>query len=139
MGTDHGGFALKNYLKSALEARGWVIHDFGTYSEESVDYPDFIHPVAQKVNDGIIPVGIIFCGSGNGANIVANKYPKVRSALCWNVEVARLARWHNDANILALPGRMLEPAVALEIAETFLKTGFEGGRHIRRIEKIPIH
>jgi ribose 5-phosphate isomerase B len=103
-----------------------------------VDYPDFIHPLAKLVNDGRYPLGIILCGSGNGAQMVANKYPNVRAALCWSVEIARLARQHNNANILALPGRFVEFPLAAEMTEVFLTTPFEGGRHEQRVKKISL-
>jgi ribose 5-phosphate isomerase B len=110
----------------------------GTYSADSVDYPDFIHPLAKGVNDGKYKRGIIICGSGNGAQMVANKYPKVRAALCWSAEIARLARQHNNANILALPGRFIDFDTAAGLAEIFLTTAFEGGRHSQRVNKISI-
>ncbi len=134
--SDHGGFAMKQYLIEKLQQKGYQIKDFGTYNEESVDYPDFIQPVAKAVNGGEYPLGIIMCGSGNGAQMTANKYDNIRAALCWNEEITRLARLHNDANILSMPGRFLDFDLAVKIAEIFLDTEFEGGRHIRRIEKI---
>jgi ribose 5-phosphate isomerase B len=136
---DHGGFEMKEYLVKHLSDLGFMVKDLGTFSKDSVDYPDFIHPLAKVINDGIYKLGIIICGSGNGAQMVANKYPHVRAALCWNVEIARLARQHNDANILSLPGRFVSFELAGEMAEVFLNTPFEGGRHLTRVDKIEIH
>ncbi|MDP2424320.1 MAG: ribose 5-phosphate isomerase B [Bacteroidales bacterium] len=136
IGSDHAGFRLKEAIKDILLKNDYAIQDFGTYSNESVDYPDFTHPVAKGVNDGIFSWGIVICGSGNGANMTANKYRFVRAALCWNVEIAYLARLHNDANIIALPARFIAEEVALEAVKVFLATDFEGRRHCRRVEKI---
>ncbi len=127
---------MKEFLKNKLEELGYRVKDMGTYSEESVDYPDFIHPLASAVNKGEFPMGIILCGSGNGAQMTANKYPGVRAALCWSPEQAMLARAHNNANIISLPGRFVSNEVALEMLMNFLNTDFEGGRHERRVEKI---
>lgn len=136
LGCDHAGFELKEIIINRLKARGILFHDFGTYSSESADYPDFAHAVAKSVNSGEFEKGILICGSGNGVNMTANKYPGVRAALCWNMEIARLARLHNDANILSLPGRFIDPEVALSALDAFLETDFEGGRHQIRVEKI---
>ena len=136
MASDHGGFAMKEYLKAKLEMDGYEIKDFGTFSEDSVDYPDMIHPAAKAINDGEIERGIIMCGSGNGAQITANKYPNVRAGLCWTVEQAELTRLHNNANIMSLPGRFVDFELAWEITKKFLSTKFEGGRHTKRVEKI---
>jgi ribose 5-phosphate isomerase B len=136
---DHGGFEMKEYLVKYLNDLGFMVKDHGTFSKDSVDYPDFIHPLAKAINDGVYEKGIIICGSGNGAQMVANKYPHVRAALCWNVEIARLARQHNNANILSLPGRFVSFELAGEMAEVFLNTPFEGGRHLTRVDKIEIH
>ena len=138
IGSDHAGFELKQYLIEKLSESGYRFKDFGTYSTESVDYPDFIHPVAKSVNDGIFERGIVICGSGQGANMTANKHPEIRSALCWDMEQAKLSRQHNNANIIALPGRFVNFDTAVEMIKTFFNTEFEGGRHQRRIEKIPI-
>ncbi len=135
---DHAGYQTKKYLIDILKQRGYSIIDFGTNSEESADYPDFAHPMAQAVVNKDADFGISLCGSGNGINMVANKYPGIRSALCWEPELARLARFHNDANVCALPARFVSQDDALSIVEAFLSTDFEGGRHIARIEKIPI-
>lgn len=136
MGCDHAGFYLKQKIKDILLDRGYMIEDFGTYSDESVDYPDFAHAVAKVVNDGFFERGILICGSGNGVNMTANKYRFVRAALCWNSEIAYFARLHNDANILSIPARYIDDEVAIETVKVFLNTDFEGGRHIPRIEKI---
>ncbi len=134
--SDHGGYELKQYLIGELTRAGYKITDYGTHSTESVDYPDYIHPVARAVNDGQFPFAIIMCGSGQGASMTANKYPNVRSALLWDVEQAKLTRRHNDANIVALPGRFIDFNIAVQIVEAFLNENFEGGRHIKRIRKI---
>jgi len=136
LGSDHAGYLLKKFLIENLVNNGYQVKDYGTFSEESVDYPDFAHLVAHSVNEGVYDRGILICGTGNGVNITANKYPKVRSALCWNEEIAKFARLHNDANILALPARFIDFNVALNVMNIFLTTGFEGGRHQKRIEKI---
>ena len=136
MGSDHGGYAMKEFLKQKLIDQGYEIKDFGTFSEDSVDYPDMIHPVAKAVNDGNIEKAIIMCGSGNGAQMTANKYPNVRAGLCWTVKQARLTRLHNNANIMSLPGRFIDFEEAWKITKAFLSTDFEGGRHNNRVEKI---
>ncbi len=136
IGSDHAGFELKTYLIDTLSREGFVFEDFGTHSTDSVDYPDYIHPVASAVNAGTYEKGIVICGSGQGANMTANKYPGIRSALCWDLEQARLSRQHNNANILALPGRFIDFDVAAEAVKIFMHTAFEGGRHSRRVEKI---
>lgn len=138
MACDHAGFELKEFLKSSLIERGLEIKDFGTYTSDSVDYPDMIHPLAKEINEGIYPFGIIMCGSANGVSMVANKYPNVRCALCWQEEIAQLAKQHNNANIIALPARFISKEKALSIVDAYLNTEFEGGRHQKRVEKIPI-
>jgi len=138
IGSDHGGFELKQYLIENLSKEGYLFNDLGTYSEDSVDYPDFIHPVARNINDGTNEFGIIICGSGQGASMTANKYTNVRAALCWDLEQARLTRQHNNANIISLPGRFLDFEVVIEMVRVFLDTDFEGGRHINRINKITV-
>jgi ribose 5-phosphate isomerase B len=138
IGSDHGGFELKQYLIKNLSAEGFQFMDFGTHSEKSVDYPDFIHPVAKRINEGKYPFGIILCGSGQGASMTANKYPNVRAALCWDMEQAKLTRLHNNANIISLPGRFVDFDVAVKMVQIFLDTDFEKGRHINRINKIPV-
>lgn len=137
IGCDHAGFPLKNRIVSLLEDLGYEVEDFGTNSTESVDYPDFVHPVARQVASGQAHLGIVMCGSGNGVAITANKHQGIRAALCWTEELASLARQHNDANVLALPIRFIAEDLALKIVEAFLRAEFEGGRHQRRVEKIP--
>jgi ribose 5-phosphate isomerase B len=136
IGSDHAGFHHKTAIVRWLEQHGYEVMDAGTDSESSTDYPDHIHPVADAVEQGHAKLGIILCGSGNGAAMTANKHQGIRAALCWNTELAALARQHNDANILAIPGRFVEESLALEMVEVFLSTPFEGGRHQRRVDKI---
>ena len=136
IGADHAGFYLKGKIIEFLESKGYEVKDFGCFSEESIDYPDFAHPVAEMIEQNTGMLGILICGSGNGINMTANKHKGIRSALCWNTEIAALARQHNDANIVALPARFISEQEALEIVATFLGTAFEGGRHQRRIDKI---
>jgi ribose 5-phosphate isomerase B len=137
IGADHAGFKLKEIIIKDLLSKGYEIKDFGCYSEDSIDYPDFGHPVAELVENNEDMLGILICGSGNGINMTANKHQGVRSALCWKKEIAELARQHNNANILALPARFITDSEALEMVYTFLNTSFEGGRHQNRINKIP--
>lgn len=136
LASDHAGFPLKQFLIAKLQAEGLVIHDFGTYSEESTDYPDFAHQLGNAINKGDFERGIVICGSGNGVNMVVNKYPNVRGALCWNAEQAQLTRQHNDANVLSLPGRFIDVQEAWKAVQLFLETEFEGGRHQRRVNKV---
>lgn len=136
--SDHAGFELKSIIEGYLEADNKEIKDFGTYSAESCDYPDFAHPCAKAVETGECYPGIAMCGSGNGIAMTLNKHQGIRAALCWTPELARLARQHNDANVLVLPARFINPVDALAIVDTFLETPFEGGRHQRRIDKIPV-
>lgn len=138
MACDHAGFELKEFLKSALTERELEIKDFGTYTSDSVDYPDMIHPLAKEINAGNYEFGIIMCGSANGVSMVANKYQNVRCALCWEEEIAQLAKQHNNANIISLPARFISKEKALSIVDAYLNTEFEGGRHQKRVEKIPI-
>ncbi|MGE4540249.1 MAG: ribose 5-phosphate isomerase B [Bacteroidales bacterium] len=138
LASDHGGFEMKSFLAEKLRAAGYEVVDFGTNSPESVDYPDMIHPLADAIAYGKYPLGVIMCGSGNGAQLAANKHKGVRAALCWDVELARLAREHNDANILSLPGRFISFELAWEMVQVFLNTDFEGGRHEQRVKKIEI-
>lgn len=137
LGCDHAGFPYKQAIVDLLTARGCRILDFGTSSPDSVDYPDFIHPAAKAIEAGEAGLGILLCGSGNGVAMTANKHQGIRAALCWTAELARLAREHNDANALALPVRFISEANALTIVGAFLDTKFEGGRHARRVGKIP--
>lgn len=136
IGADHAGFILKGKIIQFLESKGYQVKDFGCFSEESIDYPDFAHPVAEMVEQNTGMLGILICGSGNGINMTANKHKGIRSALCWNKEIAELARQHNDANIIALPARFISEEEALDIVDAFLGTAFEGGRHQRRVDKI---
>jgi len=136
--SDHAGFFLKEKVLAYLIKEKYDVKDFGCFSEEAVDYPDFGHPLANAVSAGDFEYGISICGTGNGINMVVNKHPGIRSALCWNEEICRLARAHNDANILALPGWFISESEALLIIKTFLSTSFEGGRHARRIGKISL-
>ncbi|MDD2488000.1 MAG: RpiB/LacA/LacB family sugar-phosphate isomerase [Bacteroidales bacterium] len=136
MASDHAGFELKEYLKQELISQGYNIKDYGTFSTDSCDYPDIIHPIAKDINNGIYPLGIIMCGSGNGVQMTANKYLNVRCALCWNEEISSLARQHNNANICSLPARFILKEEALKIVLIFLNTDYEGGRHQKRVEKI---
>jgi ribose 5-phosphate isomerase B len=137
IGCDQGGYTLKEFLKIKLAESGYSVRDFGSYSADSIDYPDMAHPVASAVNNGQFPMALLICGSGNGVCMTANKYAGIRAALCWNTEIARLARLHNDANILCLPGRFISESEALTALMVFLTTDFEGGRHKTRIGKIP--
>ena len=136
--SDHAGFDTKQAVIAFLKEQGIEYKDFGTYSTESCDYPDFAHPCAISVESGDCYPGIAICGSGNGINITLNKHQGIRAALCWEPELAQLARAHNNANILVMPGRFISNEKALEIVKTFLSTDFEGGRHQRRIDKIPV-
>ena len=136
--SDHAGYILKEKLYKYLIDENYEVKDFGCFSEEVVDYPDFGHPLAKAVASGEFDLGISICGTGNGINMVVNKHPGIRSALCWNEEISRLARAHNDANICALPGRFISESEALLIIKAFLNTDFEGGRHKRRVEKISL-
>ena len=135
--SDHAGYELKSIVEGYLEANGLDFEDFGTFSAESCDYADFAHPCALAVESGKCYPGIAMCGSGNGINMTLNKHQGIRAALCWNTELAALARQHNDANVLALGARVVGPGLALKIVDTFLDTPFSNGeRHIRRIEMI---
>jgi ribose 5-phosphate isomerase B len=134
--SDHAGYCLKEYLKEKLQADGMVFNDFGTFSEESMDYPDTIHPLAKAMEEKKFNGGVIICGSGNGVAMVANKYRNVRAAVCWNEEITQLSRQHNNANIIALPARFLKQEEALKMVRIFFTTAFEGGRHERRVNKI---
>ena len=138
LACDHAGYEMKEFVIGLLEAEGIAYKDFGTYSTDSVDYPDYAHPLATAVEKGECYPGIAICGSGNGITITLNKHQGIRAALCWNEEIARLARLHNDANIVSMPGRFIDQVMAAKIVETFLNTEFEGGRHQKRIDKIPV-
>ena len=136
--SDHAGYATKQAVIAYLEQAGIAYKDFGTYSEESCDYPDFAHPCAEAVESGECYPGIGICGTGEGVCMTLNKHQGISAALCWKPEIAALAREHNDANILVMPGRFISNDEALEITKVFLNTEFAGGRHQRRIEKIPV-
>lgn len=135
--SDHAGYELKSIVEGYLTSQGIEYEDFGTYSADSCDYADFAHPCAQAVEEGRCYPAIGICGSGNGINMTLNKHQGIRSALCWDVELARLARAHNDANVLVMPARFIDPVLAIAIVDAFLETPFEGGRHANRIAKIP--
>ena len=134
--SDHAGFELKQTIKKYMDEKDYQVIDFGTNSLESMDYPDVIHPLCKSIENKIIDIGIIICGSGNGVNITANKYPYIRSALCWLPEIAALSKQHNNANIIALPARFISNELAINIVDSYLSSEFEGGRHQRRVEKI---
>jgi ribose 5-phosphate isomerase B len=136
IGSDHAGFEYKEKLIKVLEDLGYTVEDFGTHSLDSVDYPDFAHPVASRVNQGETKFGVLICGSGNGVSMTANKYENVRAALCWTPEISELARLHNAANICSIPARFVDIETATQILKKFLNTDFEGGRHQRRVDKI---
>ncbi|WP_282016484.1 RpiB/LacA/LacB family sugar-phosphate isomerase [Marinifilum flexuosum] len=138
LAADHAGFQFKNDLAEILKTEGYEVKDFGTNSEESMDYPDTAHPLAAAVEAGEFDFGFTLCGSGNGITMTANKHQKVRAALCWTAEIAGLARSHNDANICGIPARFISFEEVKEIATIFLNTEFEGGRHQKRIDKIPL-
>ncbi len=138
LAADHAGYRIKEAIKGFLIKEGIEIKDFGCFSDESIDYPDFAHPVAVAVESGKADMGFTVCGSGNGINMTVNKYQGIRSALCWNEKISTLARAHNDANICALPGRFISESEAVLIVKTFLLTPFNGGRHKRRIDKISL-
>jgi ribose 5-phosphate isomerase B len=136
IGSDHAGYILKEQLKAYLSGKGIELHDVGTFSENSMDYPDIAHPVAESVLNGSFNFGILICGSANGVAISANKHQGIRAALCWLPEIAKLARAHNDANIVCLPARFIDLESAEQIIDNFIGTEFEGGRHANRVAKI---
>jgi ribose 5-phosphate isomerase B len=136
IGADHAGFEYKELLKTYLTEKGYTVLDFGTDSTASVDYPDYVHPLAAEVASGQIEMGILICGSANGVCMTANKHRDIRAALCWNVEVAKLSRQHNNANIICLPARFVTINDAQQMVDAFLTTEFEGGRHQTRVDKI---
>ena len=136
IGADHAGFTLKETIIKHLESNGYDVKDFGCFSEASIDYPDYAHPVAEMVENNSGTIGILICGSGNGINMTANKHQGIRSALCWKKERAELARQHHNANIITLPARFITEGEAIEMVNVFLATEFEGGRHQNRIDKI---
>ena len=138
LASDHAGFEKKQVIKKYLEENNIAYEDVGCYSDESVDYPIYAHKLGEAIENGEYEIGISFCGSGQGISIAANKHQTVRSGVCWNTEIAALARQHNDANVCAIPSRFISDQEALAIVETFLNTEFEGGRHARRVEQIPL-
>ena len=138
IGNDHAGVDLKEAIVSHLKQKDHQLNNHGTNRKESVDYADFIHPVAQDVENKKSDLGIIVCGSGNGAAMTANKHQKIRAALCWSAEISKLSRQHNDANILSIPARYVNIEQAMEIVDMFVSTPFEGGRHQKRVDKIPV-
>lgn len=136
IGCDHAGFLYKEKISTMLREQGWDLSDHGAFSTDSVDYPDMAHPVAKQVAEGKAAFGILICGSGNGVAITANKEPRIRAALCWEQELAKLARAHNNANIICVPARFVSEQVALQMVLDFIATPFEGGRHQNRVDKI---
>ena len=138
IGNDHAGTSYKLAIVEYLKEKGYEVINHGTNTSDSVDYPDFVHPVAEDVENNNSEFGILICGSGNGVSMTANKHKGIRAALCWTKEIARLARTHNNANVLSIPARFTAKEQALEMVEMFLTTEFEGGRHQRRVDKIPI-
>lgn len=136
IGADHAGYEYKTVIVDLLQNKGFEVKDFGTYSQDSVDYPDFAHPVASAVENGEAGWGVLVCGSGNGVAIAANKHQGIRAAICWQTDLARLARQHNNANIICIPARFVSTPEAEEMVNIFLTTAFEGGRHEKRVEKI---
>ena len=133
---DHAGYEMKEFLVGYLASKGYEMTDFGTHSEESIDYPDFGHALAEAIESGELKRGIGLCGSGEGMAMTLNKHQSIRAGLCWKAEIAALTRQHNDANVVVLPARFISNDVAMAIVDAFLTTEFEGGRHIRRVEKI---
>jgi ribose 5-phosphate isomerase B len=138
IGNDHAGPDYKAAIVAHLEAKGHSITNYGTDTLDSVDYPDFVHPVANDVNDGIVDCGILICGSANGVAMTANKYQKVRAGVCWTSEITELTRLHNNANVICIPARFTSIPQAIKMVDTFLNTEFEGGRHQNRVDKIPL-
>ncbi|PWH83945.1 ribose 5-phosphate isomerase B [Algibacter marinivivus] len=138
IGNDHAGTEYKFAIKQFLEDKGYMVNNYGTDANDSVDYPDFVHPVAQDVENNKVDLGILICGSANGVAMTANKYQKVRAGLCWTKEIVELIRQHNNANILCIPARYTAIPQAIQMVETFLNTEFEGGRHQNRVDKIPL-
>ena len=136
--SDHAGFELKEFIKQLLDSKGIAYKDFGTYSTDSCDYSDYAHPLAKAIEAGDVYPGIAICGTGNGIAMTLNKHQVISAALCWQEELARLARAHNNANILVMPGRFISQEEATRVVNAFFTTPFEGGRHQRRIEKIPL-
>ena len=138
IGCDHAGFAFKQAVVKRLEEHGYTVKDFGTHSADSVDYPDYVHPLCNAVESHQVDTGILLCGSGNGVCMTANKHAGIRAALVWTEEITELARKHNDANVLCIPARFVSEGVALTMVDAFLSTDFEGGRHQKRVDKIAV-
>ena len=138
IGNDHAGTDYKQAISAHLEAKGITVKNYGTNSNDSVDYPDFVHPVANDVEDGLVDFGILICGSANGVAMTANKHQKVRAGICWTKEITALTRQHNNANIICIPARYTALQQAIEMVDVFLETEFEGGRHQNRVNKIPL-
>lgn len=138
IGNDHAGTEYKQAIQTYLESKGYTVNNYGTNTNDSVDYPDFVHPVATDVADGKVNFGILICGSANGVAMTANKHQKVRAGICWTKEITELTRQHNNANICCIPARFTAIQQAIQIIDTFLTTEFEGGRHQNRVDKIPI-
>ncbi|MBL7930024.1 MAG: ribose 5-phosphate isomerase B [Bacteroidia bacterium] len=136
IGCDHAGFELKERIKQKMSSEGFIVKDAGTYSADPVDYPDFAHAVAEIVSSGEAEKGILICGSANGVAMAANKHKDIRAAICWNDEIARLARQHNNANIICIPARFVSSETAERMTDIFFSTAFEGGRHQKRVQKI---
>ncbi|MDF1674009.1 MAG: ribose 5-phosphate isomerase B [Vicingaceae bacterium] len=136
IGSDHAGFDLKEKVIKHLKNKGIEVKDFGPFNDDRADYPDYAHPVAKAVTKNEVDLGILICGSGNGINMTANKHQEIRSALCWQVDIAEMARLHNNANIIALPARYISEEIAIECIDIFINTDFEGGRHKGRVAKI---
>lgn len=136
IGSDHAGYEYKNLIVDFLKSKGLEVKDFGTYSPESVDYPDFAHPVSNAVENGEAAFGVLVCGSANGVAITANKHQGIRAAICWQTEISQLARQHNNANIICIPARFVSTTVAEEMVDAFFNTSFEGGRHEKRVNKM---
>jgi ribose 5-phosphate isomerase B len=138
LASDHAGYDLKQVVKAYLDEKGLPYKDYGTYSTDSCDYPDFAHALATGMENGECQRGIAICGSGEGISMTLNKHQMVRAALCWMPEIAHMTRQHNDANVLVMPGRYISDEVARQVMDEFFSTEFEGGRHVRRVEKIPV-
>ncbi len=138
IGCDHAGYEYKNFIKEYLTAEGISVHDYGTHTEDSVDYPDYVHPLSLAIEKKVEDYGILICGSANGVAITANKHQGIRAAIAWQQEIAALARRHNDANVICLPARFITKTQALDFVRTFLETDFEGGRHSQRVKKIAL-
>ncbi len=137
IGCDHAGFEYKTALQQWLTEKGYQVNDFGTFSTDSVDYPDFAHPTAESVENGESAFGILLCGTANGVAMTANKHPQIRAAICWQNDIAVVARQHNNANMICIPARFVSLVMAQQMIDLFMTTAFEGGRHLTRINKMP--